>query len=83
MKIFIIFIFSFMVFNSFSQTIKGKIIDAETLKPVSNASIYINGSSYGTISNDFGMFELDTKNVFQPQIIISTINYQTAFIENA
>jgi hypothetical protein len=67
----------------FSQIFKGKVIDAKTDLPVMSASIYINGSSFGTISNENGLFELDTKGVLQPIIMISTVNYNIAIIKNS
>lgn len=75
----------FILFSNIclAQVIKGKVIDAETNLPVISASIYISGSSYGTVSNENGIFELDTRGVLQPQIIISTVNYNLITIENA
>lgn len=46
--------------NSAAQSlyIRGKVLDAETGLPLSNASIFINNSTTGTISNATGEFQL-------------------------
>ena len=70
-------------FSMFGQVIKGKVIDAENLSPIANASVYIDGSTIGTITNAEGYFEINTRGFYEPNIIISIINYHTANINKA
>src|ERR1700748_649117 len=64
-----------------AQVIKGKITDAETGKPVVNASVYLNGTFKGTKSDNEGKFTLAYANSNIP-LIISCIGYNTVEVTN-
>lgn len=70
-------LFYFCCFYSsslFSQALQGKIIDAETGKALSGASIYINNTSIGTMSDSTGSFQI--LNPVNGDLIASYIGYE-------
>ncbi|RZA01257.1 MAG: carboxypeptidase-like regulatory domain-containing protein [Sphingobacteriaceae bacterium] len=64
-----------------AQAIKGKVFDSTNGKPIPNASIYLNGSSKGTTSNEQGEFSLSTLETNIP-LIVSCVGYQSETIIN-
>lgn len=64
-----------------AQVVKGKVVDAETGKPIPKASVYLNGSSKGTISNTQGEFALYINETKMP-LIVSSLGYQPDTIAN-
>jgi hypothetical protein len=64
-----------------SQTnITGIVTETITNKPVMYATVYVNGTTIGTITNPAGRFSLD--NVIPPcEIVISHVSYDTEIIE--
>ncbi len=63
------------------NTITGKIIDAETKEPIYGASIYFDGTTIGTISNDSGKFQLTIKKESDVPLIISSLGYKSELIQ--
>ncbi len=63
-----------------SLTIKGKVIDGKTSKPIKGVNIIIQGTTKGTTSDDNGAFEIKTdgSNVF---LVFSHIGYTTSINE--
>ena len=78
MKNLIIFLMLFISNNtvSASTVIQGTIKDAETLKPLPNANIYIKDTYIGTISNQDGHYKLEIPQV-PSEVIVSYIGYET------
>ncbi len=74
--------FFFLTFLSFSPkafsqyVIQGKVIDAETLQPVEYATVFINNSTFGDISDSDGQFSIDIPSG-KHELIISFMGYQT------
>lgn len=63
--------------KSFSQfVIEGRIIDAETLEPVEFATVFINNSTFGDISDEDGQFSINIP-PGNHELIVSFIGYQT------
>lgn len=63
---------------SFGQLVQGVITDLRTTEPLPFVNIHVEGTPYGTTSNEEGKFTLDISNVPpQPVIIVSCIGYQT------
>ncbi|PRY89768.1 carboxypeptidase-like protein [Mongoliibacter ruber] len=63
--------------KSYSQfVIQGKVIDAETMEPVEFATVFINNSTFGDISDEDGQFSI-TIPAGNHELIISFIGYQT------
>lgn len=56
--------------------LNGILIDNQTKNPIEYATIYINGTTNGTISNTSGFFELDNVNI-PCQLVVSRIGYVT------
>lgn len=70
---------SLFCFSVVSQTeIKNKIVDFSTLLPIESASIYIQNTTIGTVSNSDGKFVLQVSEEFQKDtLIISSIGYKS------
>lgn len=62
--------------KSFSQfVLQGKVIDAETLRPVEFATVFINNTTFGDVSDGNGQFSIDIP-PGKHELIISFIGYQ-------
>jgi iron complex outermembrane receptor protein len=82
MKYSLLFILAFISYSAFSQvTIAGEIKDAEN-SPIPFASVYLQNSKYGTVSNYNGSFALQIKSdaYTKDSLVVSYIGYQTAKI---
>lgn len=67
--------------QAFSQTtIKGFIHDSISKEPVPYATVYINGTTRGTTSDENGYFILD-KVILPGKLVVSHINYKTITYE--
>ena len=64
-----------------AQSVKGKVVDAATGKPIPYASIYLKGLSKGTTSNKEGEFVLHTNETKIP-LVVSSLGYQPDTIGN-
>lgn len=56
--------------------IHGKIVDDSTGLPVSNGNIYLNRTTFGTVSNNNGEFTLEASGIFGGELIISATGYE-------
>lgn len=65
--------------TAFSQTeISNKIVDFLTLAPIESASIYVQGSTVGTISNQDGKFVLSVPEKYSNDtLVVSSIGYRS------
>lgn len=79
--IFIVIALLVFTMGANAQVVKGKVIDAATGAPIAHASIYLNGSSKGTISNTEGDFILNTNETKIP-LVVSYIGYQSETIND-
>ncbi len=61
----------------FAQEIQGFIRDHTTGKPVSNANIFISGTSLGTVSDKEGRFTLKVDSMERVAVAVSHIGYST------
>lgn len=61
-------------FQLFCQTLTGTITDSKTNEPIEFATVYINGTTKGTISDKNGNFTLD-KFIIPCQVVVSHISY--------
>ncbi|MDR6300034.1 carboxypeptidase-like regulatory domain-containing protein [Mesonia maritima] len=81
MKTHKLFLTVFFVFSSLlltaQQSLKGKIVDEESNKNLEGVSVYIDGSSLGTITNSDGKFLLETEQNLQAPLIIRYLGYET------
>ena len=60
---------------SFSQVIKGEVLDFETGKPIDIASLYFDGTFVGTTTDSLGNFELDITKYASRALMVSAIGY--------
>ena len=63
--------------NLFAQSfyIKGIVVDVETQQPLANASVFINNTTIGTISNAAGEFELGPFVPGEYEVVASFVGY--------
>lgn len=72
---YLLFFILCLPFSLSAQILKGKVIDAQTNKPLENADVFIDQTSIGTSTNENGLFELDSKGA-QQQVIINAFGYK-------
>src|SRR5690606_20944356 len=76
-----LFILLFLTaFTSFSQSIKGVVLDGETNEPIESASVYFDNTTIGTSTNDKGEFSLPYKEGIKSALIISYLGYQKVML---
>ena len=64
-----------------AQVITGKVYDRANLTPIADAHIYLNGSSYFTITSDSGTFHMEVREKLNTQMIVSHLLYETLVID--
>ena len=65
-----------MVHGGTGCDLRGRVLDAETGDPVENVTVYIDGTTTGTITDQAGRFEL--RNVELPgDLVLSHVSYET------
>ena len=64
-----------------AQIFTGTIYDRVTKVPIADAHIYLNGSSYFTITSDSGTYHLEVREKLNTQMIISHLLYETFVID--
>lgn len=75
----------FPVFSqNYTQTVRGKITDEETLHPVAFATVavIVNETLLGTISDEAGNYQIDHVPVGRATIRISMVGYEIVIIQN-
>lgn len=66
-----------MCTSGFAQTIAGKVVDQNTNEPLVGASVYIDGSTIGVMTDFEGHFELKIPNSINAALIVSFLGYST------
>jgi hypothetical protein len=77
-RTFIIFPFFFLLCTkSFAQSyfIKGTVVDADTKQPLGNASVFVNNSTTGTVTNALGEFQLGPLAPGEYEVVASFVGY--------
>ena len=64
-----------------AQVITGVICDKDTKLPVSNVSVFLDGTSINTITNNLGKFELKTASIINTKLVLQHLSYETAVID--
>ncbi len=77
-KIVFLIIFPILVF---SQNIKGKITNSN-LQPIAGASVYLDGTTIGTISDSEGLFEITSNNKYNTLLIVKYLGYEDIYVSN-
>jgi len=67
---------------AYAQVLKGVVIDSATKESVINASVYLEGTAYNTITDADGRFELHVKKRLNSKLIISHVVYETLTFDN-
>ena len=65
-----------MVTVSAQHTVKGTLVDAETLEPLVAASVQVKGTTSGVVTDVDGQFSIESKQA-KPTLVFSYIGYQT------
>ncbi|EKB47726.1 carboxypeptidase-like regulatory domain-containing protein [Cecembia lonarensis] len=75
---FFLLVLSFLDFPStYAQYVmKGRVVDAETFQPVEFATVFINNSTFGDITDRNGVFEIPIP-AGNYELVISFMGYQT------
>jgi hypothetical protein len=76
-RIFLFFLCFLFIQNSFSQQfyIRGRVTDIETQLPLKGASVYINNTTKGSVTNDNGDFELGPLQPGRYEVVASFVGY--------
>ena len=75
------YFFIFLPAVLFSQLkIQGYVYD-ENGKPIIGSSVYVDGTTFGTSSNEFGFFSLQLPSKSNSLLVFRNIGYKTEFIE--
>ena len=77
-KIIFLIIFPILVF---SQNIKGKVTNSN-LQPIAGASVYLDGTTIGTISDSEGLFEITSNNKYNTLLIVKYLGYEDIYVSN-
>jgi hypothetical protein len=64
-----------------AQVIRGSVVDSETGETVSYASVYLSGTTVGTVAGETGEFELDISRYTSLPLTISAVGYSSATLE--
>jgi len=74
--IFITTLFLFLTFQAHSQTLAGKVVDANTGEPIAYVNIGVVGTSIGTITDINGKFQMEVSGLLsQAQVRFTMIGY--------
>lgn len=65
----------------FSQNIKGKITDSNQ-QPIAGASVYLDGTTIGTVSDSDGLFEITSKSKYNTLLIVKFMGYEDIYVSN-
>ena len=73
----------FLLFPLFvlAQNIKGKVTNSDN-EPMVGASVYLDGTTIGTLSDSEGLFEITAKNKYNTLLIIRYLGYEDIIISN-
>lgn len=77
MRLILFIIFLLLNFNAQSQKLRGEILDAENKRPIVAASIFLNNTGIGSVSNEKGVFEISRIPAGKFELIVSCIGYET------
>ena len=74
----LIFLFCFAIQTATAQnTLKGKVLAADTKQPIHLANIFLSNTSIGTVTNAEGLFTLDHFPPGRYDVVVSCIGYES------
>lgn len=65
-----------------SQTLIGKVLDSKTKLPIPQVSVYLNGTSIRTMTDEDGMFAFSVGKIINTDLVISHVAYNMVSIPN-
>jgi hypothetical protein len=68
--------------NAYNQIIKGIVFDKNTKESIYSASVYISGTSVGTLTDQNGNFKLDISKYRSMPLTVSSIGYYSGTFKN-
>lgn len=78
----LIFLFICLSLAAYNQVIKGTVFDQKTNEAIFSATVYFNGSTIGTLTDEKGNFSLDiTQNTPMP-LIVSMLGYNSTTLNS-
>lgn len=80
MRIFVICLLLHLNFFVYAQELKGTVVDIATGSPIHGATVYVNNSTLGTLTDEKGHFSLSGKLVFPVDVVVSAVSYGTRSI---
>jgi hypothetical protein len=81
-RLYLFIIFINLCLVSYSQIIKGTILDKETKSPVAYAAVYFDGTSVASYTDANGSFRLDIQNNTSMPLTISALGYYSAIVND-
>jgi hypothetical protein len=81
-RLYLFLVFINLCLVSYSQIIKGTILDKETKTPVTYAAVYFDGTSVASYTDANGSFMLDIKNNTSMPLTISALGYYSAIVND-
>ncbi len=78
---FLVFISLLFASISFAQTLEGYILDKKTQEPLYGVSVYFDGTTIGTATNEEGKFSIRYKPSTKSPLVVSFIGYQTLLFD--
>ncbi len=79
-RVFRLLLFFLYTASSLSQSLTGVVMDDTTKLPIESASVYFDGTTIGTSTNDKGEFKIDLVTGVTAPLIISFLGYQKTVI---
>jgi len=81
-----VFFYGFLLFLPISlfaqQKVVGTVFDFITKEPLEGVSIFYDGTSIGTVTDEKGVFSLGTENPISASLVISYLGYTSQLFEN-
>ena len=78
-KLFLQIYILFLITPLLAQTINGKIVD-ENNSPLYGVSVYFDGTTIGTTTDNLGFFELNIQSLPNATLVISYIGYESIYL---
>src|SRR6218665_97169 len=64
----------------FSQEIRGTVVDVVSGSPIHGATVYINNSTLGSLTDEQGHFVLSGNIIFPADLVVAAVSYGTQSI---
>jgi CarboxypepD_reg-like domain len=74
---FLLFLTTFLQFAHAQTTLRGRVVSEENKRPLPSASVYLNNTSMGSITNEDGVFFIGNIPSGKFRLIVSCVGYET------